>query len=332
VTTSSPEGLHYKVISYDPVMAESQNEWRASAADSGVRLDKFLAETGRLGSRSRATSALERGKVFINGEEAGISDGARRLVAGDLVRFWEDRPGSARRRPRTGPSGDLDVIFEDDLLIVINKPSGILSVPLERKADAPSIQEQIEDRFRSHGKRRPFVVHRIDQDTSGLVVFAKDPETQRRLTVQFARREPERIYLAVVYGLPDPPRGTWRDTLVWDTKALIQKETHRRDPQGMEAISEYRTIEAFREASLLEVRLRTGRRNQIRIQARLRGHTLVGEERYIYGPESLRSIPFGRQALHAYRLDFSHPADDSPITLVAPPPADFAELLTRLRR
>ncbi|MEO5897928.1 MAG: RluA family pseudouridine synthase [Vicinamibacterales bacterium] len=307
-------------------------EWTASATDSGVRLDKFLADTGRLGSRGRAAAALERGKVFINSDEAGIADSGRRLTAGDVVRFWDDRPGSARRRPRTGPAGDLDIVFEDDLLIVVNKPSGILSVPLERKADAPSIQEQIEDRFRSHGKRRPLVVHRIDQDTSGVVVFAKDPETQRLLKVQFARREPERGYLAIVYGRPDPTQGTWRDTLVWDTKALIQKETHRRDPQGMEAISEYRTIESFRETSLIEVRLRTGRRNQIRIQARLRGHTLVGEERYVYGPDSLRSIQFGRQALHAYRLGFRHPADDRPMTLVAPPPADFEELLTRLRR
>jgi 23S rRNA pseudouridine1911/1915/1917 synthase len=313
-------------------MAESGKEWTANAADNGVRLDKFLADAGRLVSRSRAAAALERGKIFVNGDEALLSDAARKLAPGDVVRFWEDRPGSARRRPRIGPSGDLDIVFEDDLLIVVNKPSGILSVPLERKADAPSVQEQIEDRFRSHGKRRPFVVHRIDQDTSGLVVFAKDPETQRRLKVQFARREPERVYLAVVYGRPDPPQGTWRDTLVWDTKALIQKETHRRDPDGMEAISDYRTVETFREASLIEVRLRTGRRNQIRIQARLRGHTLVGEERYTYGPDSLRSIPFGRQALHAWRLGFAHPADDAPMTLIAPPPADFAELLSRLRR
>ena len=297
-----------------------------------MRLDKFLAGDGRLGSRGRAATALERGKIFVNDTEVAVTDSARRLVAGDVVRFWEDRPGSARRRPRTGTTGDLDVIFEDDLLLVVNKPAGILSVPLERKADAPSVYEQIEVRFRSHGKRRPFVVHRIDQDTSGLVVFAKDPETQRRLKVQFARREPERVYLAVVYGHPSPPSGTWRDTLVWDTKALIQKETHRRDPDGMEAISEYRVIEPFKDASLIEVRLRTGRRNQIRIQARLRGHTLVGEERYVYGPDTLRSIAFGRQALHAYRLGFEHPADGSALQLVAPPPADFNDLLTRLRR
>ena len=208
----------------------------------------------------------------------------------------------------------------------------MLSVPLERNPDVPSVYVQIEQRFRSHGKRRPFVVHRIDQDTSGLVVFAKDPTSQQRLKAQFARRQPERVYLAVVYGQPSPPQGTWRDTLVWDTRALIQKETHPRDPQGSEAIADYRVVEAFRDASLIEVRLRTGRRNQIRIQSRLRGHTLVGEQRYVYGPDSLRPIAFGRQALHAYRLEFEHPADGRPLTFEAPLPPDLVDLLARLRR
>jgi 23S rRNA pseudouridine1911/1915/1917 synthase len=307
-------------------------EWTIADADAGARLDKFLAAGDRLGSRSRAVTALERGKVFVNGEEVGLADAARRLTASDTVRVWMDRPGSAKARPRTGPVGDLDVVFEDDDLIVINKPAGILSVPLERKAELPSVYDQIEDRFRSHGKRRPFVVHRIDQDTSGLVVFAKHATAQQRMKVQFARREPERVYLAVVYGHPDPPAGTWRDTLVWDEKAMIQKQTHPRDPQGTEAISEYRTVETFADASLIEVRLRTGRRNQIRIQARLRGHTLVGEERYVYGPDALRTISFGRQALHAHRLQFDHPADGRDLTFEAPPPPDFTELLARLRR
>ena len=311
-------------------MADS--EWTATEEDAGQRLDKFLASPERLGSRARAVAALERGKIYLNGVEAQIVDAGRRVTDGDVVRVWVDRPGSARRRLRTGPSGDLDIIFEDDALLVVSKPAGILSVPLERKADAPSVYEQVEDRFRSRGKRRPFIVHRIDQDTSGLVVFAKDPQAQQRLKVQFARREPERVYLAVVYGHPDPPAGTWRDMLVWDTKALIQKETHPRDPRGMEAISEYRVLEEFREASLIEVRLRTGRRNQIRIQARLRGHTLVGEERYVYGPDVLRPIAFGRQALHAYRLGFEHPTDGRALAFEAPPPADFQDLLARLRR
>jgi 23S rRNA pseudouridine1911/1915/1917 synthase len=306
--------------------------WTIGDDEAGARLDKFLAAASRLGSRARAVTALERGKVYVNAGEVSLNEASRRLVSGDVVRLWMDRPGSAKSRPRARPVGDLEVIFEDELLIVVNKPAGLLSVPLERKSDAPSVYEQIEDRFRSHGKRHPFVVHRIDQDTSGLVVFAKNAAAQRTLKDQFKRREPERVYRAVVYGVPDPAEGTWRDFLVWDEKALIQKETHPRDPRATEAICTYRVVEAFADASLIEVRLRTGRRNQIRIQARLRGHTLVGEERYVYGPEALRPIAFGRQALHALRLTLLHPADGRMLELEAPPPPDFTELLARLRR
>jgi 23S rRNA pseudouridine1911/1915/1917 synthase len=195
-----------------------------------------------------------------------------------------------------------------------------------------SAYDHIEDHLRSSGKRRPLVVHRIDLDTSGLVIFAKTTVAQQALKAQFRRREPERVYLAIVYGHPDPASGTWRDTLVWDEKALIQKETHPNDPRGLEAVSVYTVLESFRDASLIEVRLHTGKRNQIRIQARLRGHTLVGEKRYVYGPDELRSIPFGRQALHAYRLGFLHPADDRPLQFEAPLPKDFSDLLARLRR
>jgi 23S rRNA pseudouridine1911/1915/1917 synthase len=307
-------------------------EWTVSHDDAGLRLDKFLAAPGRLGSRAGAATALAKGKIYVNAIEVGLADAARFLLAGDSVRLWIDRPGSAKARPRIGRTGSLDVVYEDDDLIVVNKPAGLLSVPLERKSDVPSVYELIEDRFRSHGKRRPLVVHRIDQDTSGLVVFAKNEEAQQRLQTQFARREPDRIYLAVVYGHPEPSSGIWRDTLVWDTRALIQKETRSHDRNGKQAMSEYRVIESFRDASLIEVRLCTGRRNQIRIQARLRGHTLVGEQRYVDGLVGGRPIAFGRQALHAHLLRCQHPADGRVITFEAPLPADFEDLLARLRR
>lgn len=308
------------------------SEWVVHTDEAGVRLDKYLAAPERLGSRARAFAGLERGKVFLNGSEAGVADAATRLAAGQTVRIWMDRPGSARARRPATRVGDLQIIFEDESLLVVNKPAGLLSVPLERKSDAPSVYEQIEDHFRPFGKRRPFVVHRIDQDTSGLVVFAKDARAQSELKSQFKRREPRRVYLAVVYGHPDPPAGTWRNHLVWDEKALIQKETHPRDRSATEAISDYRALESFRDTSLIEVRLQTGRRNQIRIQARLRGHTLVGEKRYTYGPDALRTIQFERHALHAYQLAFDHPGDGRPLEFEAPPPADFLALLERLRR
>lgn len=310
----------------------SGTEWRISEEAGDVRLDKYLAGAARLGSRGRAIAALERGKVFVNGVEASIADAARKLVAGDVVRLWLDRPGSAKRRPRTGPVGDLDIVYEDDSLIVVNKPAGLLTVPLERNPGVPSVYDQIERRLRSHGKRRPLPVHRIDQDSSGLVVFAKTPGVQRALKDQFKRREPARLYWAVVYGIPDPPEGTWRDFVVWDERSLVQKETHPKDPRATEAVSTYKLIEAFRQASLIEVSLRTGRRNQIRLQARLRGHTLVGEDRYIYGPDTLRPIDFGRQALHARRLTIRHPTGDRLLDLEAPLPSDLLDLLTRLRR
>jgi 23S rRNA pseudouridine1911/1915/1917 synthase len=243
-----------------------------------------------------------------------------------------DRPGSSKPATSGGKIRDLHVIYEDEALIVVNKPAGLLAVPLERRAEAPSVYDQIEAHFRSRGKRRPFVVHRIDRDTSGLVVFAKNGGAQDRLKQQFKRREPERVYLAVVYGEPSPPQGTWHDTLVWDQKALIQKETHPDDPRGKEAIADYRVLESFGGASLIEVRLRTGKRNQIRLQARLRGHTLVGEERYVFGPQQLRPIDFGRQALHAARLEFLHPDDGRPLEFEAPLPADLEGLIARLRR
>lgn len=307
-------------------------DWRITPTDVDSRLDKFLASPDRLGSRARALAALERGKIFLNGREAGPDVAGVRLAAGDRVRIWMDRPGTSRVRRRAVREGDLRIVFEDDALLVVDKPAGLLAVPLPRKGEAESIVSLLEDHFRSRGKRRPFVVHRIDRDTSGLVLFAKDARSQAALKAQFLRREPERVYWAVVYGHPDPPRGTWRDHLAWDTKALIQKETHPRDPRASEAISEYRVIESFKDASLIEVRLRTGRRNQIRLQARLRGHTLVGERRYVYGPDAMRTIPFERQALHARRLAFLHPIDERRLEFESPLPPDFASLLDRLRR
>jgi 23S rRNA pseudouridine1911/1915/1917 synthase len=306
--------------------------WTAGPHDAGLRLDKYLAAAERLGSRAKAATALARGKVFINDREASAADAATRLTAGDVVHVWMDRPGTARRRNTLGDERDLPIVYEDDALIVLNKPAGVLAVPLERREGARSVFEDLKAYLNTRRKPRPFVVHRIDRDTSGLVVFAKTAAAQARLKEQFKRHRAERVYRALVYGQPSPASGTWRDRLVWDTKALIQKETHPRDPRGKDAICHYRLVEPFGHASLIEVTLVTGRRNQIRIQARLRGHTLVGEQRYTYGPDTLRPIAFPRQALHAWQLTFAHPADGRELRFEAPMPADMERLVAQLRR
>lgn len=310
----------------------NDSQWTIEGNTAGTRLDKFLAGRERLGSWSRARTALEHGKVFLNGAETDASGAAVRLAAGDVVRVWMDRPGSAKRRSTSvRTASHLRITYEDEALVVLDKPAGLLVVPLDRRSEAPSVFELLEDHLRSHN-RRPFVVHRIDRDTSGLVVFAKDRTTQRKLRAQFKRHDPERIYLALVYGRPDPPEGTWRDVVVWDEKALVQKETHPRDPRGKAALSTYRLVEVFDGTSLVEISLRTGKRNQIRLQARLRGHTLVGEQRYVFGPDALRPIAFPRQALHAWRLAFRHPADGRTVQFEAPLPEDMKSILVELRQ
>jgi 23S rRNA pseudouridine1911/1915/1917 synthase len=306
--------------------------WTVTADTAGTRLDKFLADPARLGSRRRVSLALAKGKVFLNGAEATEAGAAARVREGDVVGVWMDRPGSARRKRTSIAGRNLQILYEDEALLVVNKPAGLLAVPLAQRPDADSAYNRLRDHVHPRGRRKPLVVHRIDRDTSGVVVFAKTLKAQENLKEQFERREPERVYLAVVHGRPEPPHGTWRDDLVWDRDVLVQKRAHPRDPRRKVAISHYRLLEGFDGASLLEIRLETGKRNQIRVQARLRGYTLVGERLYVQGAELQRPIAFERQALHAQRLSFRHPSSGRRLTVEAPLPKDFEDLLARLRR
>lgn len=307
----------------------TSGEWAVLPEEAGSRLDKFLAAACRLGSRARAATAIDRGKVFVNAREAGTHDAARRLGAGDVVRLWMDRPGSAGAvRPRVRREGDLVVVYEDASLLAVNKPPGVLAVPLAGRDDV-SLADLVARHLRSRGRRRPLVVHRIDRDTSGLVVFAKDGPTLAHLKRQFLRREPERVYQAVVYGHPSPEQGTWRDRLVWDREDLVQRMAAPGDPRAKDAISEYQVRQRLRGASLVDVRLVTGKRNQIRVQAALRGHPLVGETMYVE-ERPLRPIAFPRQALHAWRLGFTHPVTGRAVQLEAPLPDDMAALVKAL--
>jgi 23S rRNA pseudouridine1911/1915/1917 synthase len=217
----------------------------------------------------------------------------------------------------------LQILYEDETLLVVNKPAGLLTVPLK---GGPSAFTLVAEHLAPRGRRRPFIVHRIDRDTSGIVVFAKTAAAQQAIKDQFARREPERVYWAVVHGAPRPSRGRWRDRLAWDDDALKQTVTDARNAKGVEAISDYQVLETFGDASLVEVRLLTGKRNQIRIQAAARGHALVGERQYAKSTST-----FPRQALHAYRLSFAHPIDGRQLRFEAPLPHDLEDLLRRLR-
>lgn len=301
-------------------------------SESGLRLDKWLAADERLGSRSKSLAAIERGKVFLNGVEQASADASRRMQTGDRIRLWMDRPGSSQRRYSERCESGLHLLYEDSQLLVVNKPAGLLTVPLPSQPDEESLLDQVKHHLRSNRKAKPRVVHRIDRDTSGLVVFAKTSAAQHKLKDQFEKRTAERIYLALVYGCPKPETGVWRDHLVWNQDALKQQPADRKNPHAKEAVSRYTVIEKFKVTSLLEINLVTGKRNQIRIQAALRGHQLVGEKKYVCETAALNRIEFARQALHAHRIGFRHPATDRVVSFEAQIPEDLRLLLEKLRK
>lgn len=300
--------------------------------EAGTRLDKWLAAAERLGSRSRALAAIDHGKIFAGGVEQTAADTGRRLVAGESIRIWIDRPGSSRRRYSERRKSDLHILYEDAALIVINKPAGLLTVPLPAQPDAPSLLEMVRAHLKSGRRSVPLVVHRIDRDTSGIVLFAKSVAAREKLKEQFEKRKAERTYLAVVHGTPEPETGIWRDRLVWDSDELVQRAAGGNERKAIEASCRYRVVEKLGAASLLEVNLITGKRNQIRFQASLHGHPVVGERIYFDRESGIREIPFARQALHAWRLKFDHPVEGHAMSLEARLPEDINALLERLRR
>jgi len=311
-------------------------EWVIAADAAGMRLDLWLARHAGAGSRSRASAWLERGKVFVAGEAAGPRDAARRLVAGDRVGVWMDRPGSAKRADRVALDGRhlLRIVADDAAFIVADKPAGLIVEPLPaRGGEEVTLLDLLCHHVRHAPRAALHVVHRIDRDTSGLVLFARTAEARDALKDQFERRTPSRIYQAVLEGVVTPARGTWKDQLAWDATSLRQRKAHATDARGKEAVAEYDVLAQFELAALVEVSLVTGKRNQIRVQAALRGHPLLGERQYRFGsPPPAPGLPrIERQALHAWRLGFRHPSTGRPVMFTAEPPEDFRRLLAALR-
>jgi len=317
-------------------------EWIVEKPDAGTRLDKWLASRADAGSRSRAAEWLARGKVFLDGEPVDAAAGATKMAAGQRVGVWMDRPGSSKPAERSVLEVRhlLRIVYEDATIVVVDKPAGLLVEPLpRRKGEEPTLVDLIADRDRHRPRVRTYVVHRIDRDTSGLVLFARTITARDALAAQFARHTPERVYQALVVGHPSPPAGTWRDVLAWDSSSLRQRRAHGRDARGKAAEARYRVTETFEGAALVEVSLVTGKRNQIRVQSAMRGHPLLGEKQYRSNSQRDDEEKTGvdlpridRQALHAHRLGFMHPATREPVEFTSPMPDDMAGLVKKLRR
>jgi 23S rRNA pseudouridine1911/1915/1917 synthase len=308
----------------------NNGQWRITEQHLRQRLDYWLGAANRLGSRMRALDALERGKVLVNGEVQTLEDAARELQAGDVVRVWMEPPSDQYFIGHERPVDYLDIIHEDRHLLALNKPAGLLSTPHPYSIEEDSLFELVEE-YLNTKKRQPLVVHRIDRGTTGLVLFAKTIEAQARLRAQFERREPQRIYWAVTHGIPAPEDGEWRDWMKFEGWIRRPTPAVAGEAHAIEARCHYRVLERFASTALIEVRLHTGKRNQIRLQAWMHGHPLVGEPTFRDPSTELSdAIPFGRQALHAYRLRLRHPMTNRELKLEAPLPDDFTDLLARL--
>jgi len=311
-------------------------QWIVADTDAGMRLDLWLARRAGAGSRSRASAWIERGKVFLGGSPAGTGDASHRLAPGESVGLWIDRPGSSREGDREVRDSQhlLRLVHEDADVVAVDKPPGMLVEPLPgREGEEVTVMDLLAHHGRHEPRARFYVVHRIDRDTSGIVLFGRTPAARDALKDQFERRTPLRVYLAVLEGTPQPLRGTWRDDLSWDPVRLRQRQAHRSDARAKEAVARYAVREPFGAAALVEVTLVTGKRNQIRVQAGLRGHPVLGERQYRFdAPPAAPGLPrMPRQALHAWRLGFIHPSTGRAIELTSPLPGDFTRLLAALR-
>jgi 23S rRNA pseudouridine1911/1915/1917 synthase len=291
-------------------------ELTASEADAGARLDAFLAQS--LGSRARAQRLIEAGAVLVDG--AAVPK-RHRVSAGELVVVDED----ADRPPAADPSegADFAVAFEDEHLIVVDKPAGVVVHPARGHWHG-TLAQALEGRAAGGSDAfRAGIVHRLDRDTSGLLVVAKSDAVHTALKDALAAREITREYLALVEGRPPARSGTIDAPIGRDRRV---RPRHSPDTDDARAAVTHFTLErALPNATLLRVRLQTGRTHQIRVHLREIGHPVCGDPEY--GTVGLYGLQ--RQFLHAEHLAFTHPVTGAAIDLRSPLPADLAAALER---
>lgn len=261
------------------------------------------------GSSRRALKRwLEAGRVTVNGRVVRRGDVA--VGAADRVRLGAPAPPAF--------PAPLRLVHEDADVIVVDKPPGLLTIATDRERERTAYR-LLTDYVGARDGRRLFVVHRLDRETSGLVVFARSAAAKRALQEQFAGRRVERVYVAVVEGRVRDDTGTLRSRLAAD-RSLRVRSAPRPTDRGREAITHYAVLARGGEATALELRLETGRRAQIRVQLAALGHPVVGDRAH-----GARRDPLRRLCLHATRLGFVHP-DGTPRRFESPPPPAFRRL------
>jgi 23S rRNA pseudouridine1911/1915/1917 synthase len=291
-------------------------ELKATEADAGERLDSFLA--GPLGSRARAQRLIEAGAVTVDG--AAVPK-RHRMTSGEVVVVDED----ADRLPEADPAqtAEFAVAYEDEHLVVVDKPAGVVVHPARGHWQG-TLAQALEGRAAGgEDAFRAGIVHRLDRDTSGLLVVAKSDAVHTALKEALQRREVVREYLALVEGRPPARSGTIDAPIGRDRRVRTRHSTDTDEPR--EAVTEFTLERALPRATLLRVRLQTGRTHQIRVHLQAIGHPVCGDPEYgtpgLYGLE--------RQFLHAEHLAFTHPVMGERVDVHSPLPADLTAALGR---
>ncbi|MGO9584858.1 MAG: RluA family pseudouridine synthase [Limisphaerales bacterium] len=292
------------------------------------RLDTYLREKFPAASRGALQRLIEQGHIRVNGR---IVKPTHRPRAGEQIEVHWPEAKPAEARPEAMP---LDILFEDQSLLVLNKPAGLVVHPAAGHEEHTLVNALLHHCRGSlsgiGGIARPGIVHRLDKDTSGCLVVAKNDETHLALSAQFAKRQVEKIYNAIVCGELARESGEIR-------AAIARHPSHRKrmaardDDSGRAAHTSYRVLERLNSATLVEAQLHTGRTHQIRVHFQFLGHPLVGDE--IYGArqnvrlKELTNYAAPRVMLHARELSFVHPRTEEEMTFEAPLPEDFREAL-----
>ncbi|RNJ63807.1 MAG: RluA family pseudouridine synthase [Porphyrobacter sp. IPPAS B-1204] len=302
---------------------------------SPSRLDKALAEATGL-SRARVQGLIEQGRVDVAGKT--VTSASMKVAADAPFRIIIAAAMPAEAMPEDIP---LVIAYEDAHLIVVDKPAGMVVHPAVGNITGTLVNALLHhcrgNLSGINGIARPGIVHRIDKDTSGLLVVAKSDAAHEGLAVQFAAHTVHRRYVAVCAGHPSPATGTI-DARVGRSDADRKKMTvlPNNSSRGKTAITHYTVLERLDEAALIECRLETGRTHQVRVHCASIGHPLLGDPAYGRTPKHLRPVlerlGFARQALHAAELGFVHPVTGENIRFSSNLPQDMSELIDQLQR
>jgi 23S rRNA pseudouridine1911/1915/1917 synthase len=301
---------------------------RLEAAHAGWRLDRALAAAVPTLSRERLKALIRSGAVERQG--SAVRDPALKVKGGEALRVAVPEQSPAHNEPQDIP---LTIVFEDEHLLVVDKPAGLVVHPAAGNLDGTLVNALLHHCAGKlsgiGGVARPGIVHRIDKDTSGLLVVAKTDVAHEGLARQFAAHSIDRRYLAIVNGVPNASAG------VVDAP-LARSPTNRKKiaivegSRGKRAVTHWKRLEVLRDAALVECRLETGRTHQVRVHMASLGHPLLGDPVYGRSGKShgklLKELEFHRQALHAAELGFTHPVTKRGLSFSSPMPPDMQEL------